>query len=258
MPARRLPLLLVATLLGGVMSTTAPVERARSGFEFLSPETREIQQDEFSNPGFQTVDAGAELFTTASEDGKSCETCHGIRGQKLKPQRIARYPVYSEPLGKPVTLQGQIHTCWTEQLGKPAMKYDHKDAIKLETFVRNLAEGRRIDVQINGPMRAYYEAGREFFYTPSGQLDMACAQCHERYVGARLRAQVLSQGQSNGFPVYRLANNRVNSLHERIRQCQNLLRAGFQKAGSDDYINLEVFMNARSNGLRIETPAIRY
>lgn len=217
-----------------------------------------MQQDEFSNPGFQTVDAGAELFATAAENGKSCASCHGIRGQKLQPQRIARYPVYSEALGKPVTLQGQIHACWTEQLGKPPMKYDHKDAIGLESFVRNLAEGRRIDVQINGPMQSHYEAGRKFFYQPSGQLDMACAHCHERYVGTRLRAQVLSQGQSNGFPVYRLANNRVNSLHQRIRQCQNLLRAAYQKAGSDDYIDLEVFMNARSNGLRIETPAIRY
>jgi sulfur-oxidizing protein SoxA len=258
MPTGKLSLLLVTSLLAGTVSGAGPGNKPRSGYEFLSPETRDMQEDEFSNPGFQTVDEGAELFITAGENGKSCASCHGDRGQKLKPRNIASYPVYSEQLEKPLTLQGQIHRCWTERLGKPAMKYDNKDAIRLETFVRNLAEGRRIDVETGGPMRPYYEAGREFFYKPTGQLDMACAHCHEQYVGARLRAQVLTQGQSNGFPTYRLANNRVNSLHERFRQCQNLLRAQFQKAGSDDYINLEVFMHARSNGLRIETPAIRF
>jgi sulfur-oxidizing protein SoxA len=258
MPTGKPILLLVTTLLAGATSSTGAADKPRSGYDFLSPETRGMQEDEFSNPGFQTVDEGAELFTTAGANGKSCASCHGDRGQQLKPRNIASYPVYSEELEKPVTLQGQIHRCWTERLGYPAMKYDHKDAIRLETFTRNLAAGRRIDVAIDGPMRPYYEAGREFFHKRTGQLDMACAHCHEQYVGARLRAQLLTQGQSNGFPTYRLANNRVNSLHQRFRQCQNLLRSQFKKAGSDDYINLEVFMHARSNGLRIETPAIRF
>jgi sulfur-oxidizing protein SoxA len=73
-----------------------------------------------------------------------------------------------------------------------------------------------------------------------------------------LRAQTLSQGQSNGFPVYRLQNTRVNGLHERFRQCQHNFRAKALKAGSDEYTNLELYINAIGNGLKIETPAIRF
>jgi sulfur-oxidizing protein SoxA len=72
------------------------------------------------------------------------------------------------------------------------------------------------------------------------------------------RGQVLSQGQTNGFPVYRFTEGQVTGLQERITQCLTKLRAEPFAADSPEYLNLEVYLSARSNGLRIETPAIRY
>ena len=43
--------------------------------------------------------------------------------------------------------------------------------------------------------------------------------------GELLRAQVLSQGQTNGFPTYRLASSSVIGTQTRINQCYKSVRA---------------------------------
>ncbi len=79
-----------------------------------------------------------------------------------------------------------------------------------------------------------------------------------QHQGQRLRGQVLTQGHSNGFPEYRLGSGRMTSLHGRFSECFRSFRAEPFEAGSQEYINLEVYLNARGNGLKIETPAVRY
>ena len=79
----------------------------------------------------------------------------------------------------------------------------------------------------------------------------------EDYAGGIIRANTLTQGQSNGFPTYRLKWNKVGSLHRRFRGCNKQVRATPYGYGSDEYVNLEVFLNARGNGLPVETPAVR-
>lgn len=91
-----------------------------------------------------------------------------------------------------------------------------------------------------------------------GQVDAACHQCHDYYAGRQFRGQALTQGQSNGFPVYRFTAGHMSGLQERFTECLSKLRAEPYPPGSEEYLNLEVYMSARSNGLTIETPAIRY
>ncbi len=250
-------LLLLATTLLFALSP-AHAREPKSGYAYLSEGVQEMQDDEFANPGYFTVDQGSELFDTAGENGKSCASCHGSNGEQLDPRRIAMFPMFDQPTQKPITLQGRIHACSTQNLGNAPMKYDGGDAIALETFVRNLARGETVNVQTDGPVAPFVQRGKAYFEARRGQMDMSCAHCHVNYEGLRLRAQVLSQGQLNGFPTYRLANQRVNGAHLRFRQCENRLRASFQKAGADDYVNLELYMMSRGNGLEIETPAVRF
>jgi sulfur-oxidizing protein SoxA len=86
---------------------------------------------------------------------------------------------------------------------------------------------------------------------------MACKNCHEDYAGTMIRANLLSQGQSNGFPTYRLKWQKVGSLHRRFRGCNSQVRATPYKAGSEEYVNLELFLANRGRGLPVETPAVR-
>lgn len=230
----------------------------KSGYEYLKQESREMQDDDFMNPGMSAVESGAALFGTAGKDGKSCASCHGEGGGKLDAARIASYPVYSDKLGRPVTLQQQIHICWTDRLRNAALKYDSPEALQLEVFVRNLARGEQVNVQTDGPMQPFWEQGREIYHTRAGQLDMSCNLCHVNYAGLQIRANTLSQGQSNGYPAYRLKNGRINGLHTRFNSCYEQFRAATLEPGSDEYVALEVFLNSRGNGLPIETPGVRF
>ena len=250
-------ILLLATTALPAMPAAQAME-PRSGYEWLSEQTREMQDDEFANPGYFTVDRGRELFNAPGKNGKSCAGCHGSDGEQLDIGRIATYPIFDRQTQKPRTLQGRIHACSRQHLGDAPMKYDGNRAIALETFVRNLARGERINVRTDGAIAPFVHKGKAYFEARRGQMDMACAHCHVNYVGLKLRAQALTQGQLNGFPTYRLANQKVNGIHLRYRQCENRLRASYQKPGADDYINLELYMMSRGNGLKIETPAVRF
>jgi len=229
-----------------------------SGYDYQTAEMQAMQDDDFANPGMMVVEAGEALFAIAGNNGKTCASCHGNGGSKLDVKRIATYPVYSETLKKPVTLRGQIMSCRNERMNGPALKVTSEDALQLEAFVRRLALGQAVAVDVSGAMAPYYQAGKKLFHTRWGQVDIACHQCHDYHAGRTFRGQTLTQGQSNGFPVYRYTSGEVVGLQKRITECLTNLRAEPYELGSEEYINLEIYMSARSNGLKIETPGIRY
>ncbi|MFW2439666.1 MAG: hypothetical protein ACN4GR_09870, partial [Arenicellales bacterium] len=109
--------------------TSVHAQPAKSGYNYLLPEMKEMQDDEFGNPGMLAVDAGEILFSTAGESGKSCASCHGDEGSKLDIKDIARYPVFNKALKKPVTLRGQILTCQNERIGNPTLEHASPEAI---------------------------------------------------------------------------------------------------------------------------------
>ena len=228
-----------------------------SGSVFLSEAMRQMQEDDFANPGMTTVEYGRSLFHKPGEEGTRCADCHGEEGAKIDRKAIARFPRWSEELERPITLQEQINICWEEKMDNFPYVYDCKELVGLETYVRYLARGETIDVETDGPVRPFYEAGEKLYRQRFGQLDMSCYHCHDQHRGAWLRGQLLNQGQSNGFPVYRLGSSRITSLHRRFSECLGSFRAEPFLPGSDEYINLELYVTARGNGLKIETPAIR-
>ncbi len=90
---------------------------AKSGYEFVKDETREMQDDEFQNPGFIAVEQGRELFNKTPDKGKSCASCHGEKGEKLDVKNLARYPIYDKEQGGIVRLQDKIMNCREKQSG---------------------------------------------------------------------------------------------------------------------------------------------
>ncbi|MBI1424262.1 MAG: sulfur oxidation c-type cytochrome SoxA [Gammaproteobacteria bacterium] len=245
-------------ILLAALATPTVAEQAISGYDFLTPEMQAMQDDDFANPGMTAVENGKTLFATPGKNGKSCAACHGDDGSKLNVKHIAAYPVYSAQLKGPLTLRKQILRCRNQRMGGPPLRYGDKQAIQLEAFVRRLAVGQPVAVDVSGPMAPYYATGKKLFHTRWGQVDIACHQCHDYHAGQTFRGQKLTQGQSNGFPVYRFTTGQVVGVQERISECLTNLRAEPYPLGSAEYDALEVYMNARGNGLKIETPGIRY
>jgi sulfur-oxidizing protein SoxA len=239
------------------MSATVMAGEARSGYEFIKPESRAMQDDDFANPGLLAVDKGRELFNNLQGESKSCAECHGEDGEKLTTKSIARYPVYKKDSKEIVTLQKQIARC-RENTGSKVLATNHPDLVALETFIRHLAAGVPVTVQTDGPVADLLKQGEELYKTRFGLIDMSCYQCHVMYSGQMIRGQKISQGQGNGFPAYRLATGEVTSLDQRIQQCLTLMQAEPFDAGSDENKLLELYIMSRSNGLKIETPAVRY
>ncbi|MES0328312.1 MAG: sulfur oxidation c-type cytochrome SoxA, partial [Gammaproteobacteria bacterium] len=148
--------------------------------------------------------------------------------------------------------------CRNDNTGGKALPTNHPDLLALETFVRNLAIGETVNVQTDGPMTKLLKQGEELYKTRYGLIDMACYHCHEVYPGQMIRGQKISQGQGNGFPAYRLGTGEITSLNQRIQQCLTTMRAEPFDADSDEINLIGLYIMSRSNGLKIETPAVRY
>ena len=115
-----------------------------------------------------------------------------------------------------------------------------------------------VNVAVDGPAAEWFEKGKEMYYTRYGQLELACANCHEDHWGDMIRADHLSQGQINGFPTYRLKNAKLNSIHGRFKGCiRDTTGRDLQAVGSPEFRALELYVAWRGTGLSVETPAVR-
>jgi sulfur-oxidizing protein SoxA len=88
-------------------------------------------------------------------------------------------------------------------------------------------------------------------------MNLSCASCHEQSAGKRLLAEIISQGQGNAFPAYRLEWQAVGSLQRRLRACLFGIRAEMPAEGSLPLAELELYLAWRGTGLPVETPGVR-
>ncbi len=234
-----------------------PLKEIISGWNFRTTETQELQQDDFDNPGYLWVDKGEDLWNTVEgKAGKSCATCHNDASKTMKGVG-ASMPKWDAKLGKPMTMENRINNCRVENMQAKPWKWEADQMLSMTAYVRNQSRGMPVNVQADGPMEPWVKRGKELYYTRVGQLDMSCANCHEANFGKYIRADHLSQGQSNGFPTYRLKWQKVGSLHRRFKGCMKNIRAKPYKRGSDEFVALEIYIAQRGKGLQIETPAVR-
>jgi sulfur-oxidizing protein SoxA len=101
------------------------------------------------------------------------------------------------------------------------------------------------------------ENGRALYEARQGQLNLSCAQCHDDNAGRRLAGNPIPQAHPTGYPLYRLEWQAVGSLQRRLRGCLSGIRAEAYPYGAPEYVDLELFLNARAAGMAIETPAVR-
>ncbi len=255
------PALAIAMMACVVITAPPPADPAfdtpRSGFEFLTPDLQALQTDDFANPGFLWVDQGSALWQAApTSGGQSCAQCHGDAEQSMVGV-AARYPAFNAEAGHVINLEQQINQCRRERQGEGELAYESSDLLALTAFVSRQSRGLPVEVDVTGPAEQSYRRGESYFYTRRGQLDLACSSCHADNVDRRLRGEAISQGQINGFPIYRQMWQEMASTHRMFAWCNDAVRAEPQAAGSQTYVDLELFLKARGKGLKVETPAIR-
>src|SRR4029450_11503613 len=69
------------------------------------------------------------------------------------------------------------------------------------------------------------ERGRKQYEQRIGQVNLACAQCHDQLPGKSLAGSSIPEGHVNGYPTYRLEWQGMGSLQRRLRNCLSGVRA---------------------------------
>jgi len=232
------------------------VKDKKSGYLYASKETQAMQDDDEENPASLWLEQGETLWVKKDgEAGKSCGSCHGAAANMRGVGNT--YPKVSKVTGKLFDLEDQINYCRTEYMKAPAFKWETQDMLGITMFVMNQSRGLPMNVSIDGPARPFFEEGERLYHTRRGQLNVACTQCHENNAGNQLRSDLLSEGRSNGFPLYRLKWQRPGSFDYRMEECYGQVRAQPEPFGSEELKKLQLYVAWRSNGLPVETPAVR-
>ena len=218
----------------------APSER-RSGYEFMSRETRAMQDDEITGPAVLTLLDGEALW------GKlGCQGCHQDAATSMKGV-AARYPA----------MVGSKLTTFEQQVRHkaPQLGYESRDLLALTAYVARQSRG--MPITIDEKAKPHIDAGRAFFHTRQGQLNLACAQCHDDNWGKKLAGTPIPQAHPTGYPLYRLEWQGVGSLTRRLRNCLTGMRAELYAHGALELVDLELYLMWRARGMKMEAPAVR-
>lgn len=236
---------------------TAATEPLPSGTSFLSEDLRARQADEMANPGMLWLSEGAELWERAAGAAqKSCASCHKDAANSMRGS-AARFPRVDPTSGHLLNLEGRINLCRTKHQEAKPFAYESDELLGLTALVARQSHGMPMNVSINDAAQPFFERGKAFFNRRQGQLNLACKHCHVDNAGQRLRGDTISHGVVTGYPAYRLEWQAMGSLHRRLRSCSYGVRAVRFPPGSQEYLELELYLAKRSQGVKIDTPAIR-
>lgn len=249
--------LALATLSATGSATENPASDRRSGYDFMSGETRAMQDDEAANPATLWLLDGEALWTRkAGTADVACASCHGDAAKAMKGV-AARYPAFDATLGRPINLEQRINACRTGAQQAPAFPYESRELLGLTTFVARQSRGMPIQISTDPKLQSFVERGRAAFERRQGQLNISCAQCHQQYANARLAGNAVTQGHPTGYPLYRLEWQAVGSLQRRLRNCLTGVRAEVSPYGAAELVDLELYLMWRARGMKLETPAVR-
>ncbi len=262
MPERFRALICCAGLLwfaSGALALEPPIPRSelKSGSEFTSEANRTLQADEFANPGMHWVTRGERLWGENTGGAlKSCATCHGEAAASMK-TAATRYPRIDPGAARLVNLSDRVNLCRERNQAAPPLALESEDLLALTAYVTHQARGMPMNVTIDSQNARDFERGRDRFYRRMGQMNLACAQCHDRKWGRIALFEKISQGHGTGFPAYRQEWQTLGSLQRRLRACYSALHAQMPPYGARELVELELFLAWRANGLPIEAPAVR-
>jgi sulfur-oxidizing protein SoxA len=252
----------VAVFVGIVIGATTlaaeiPLSERKSGYDFMGPDTRTMQDDDTTNPGMLWVLDGEALWKRkAGAENKSCADCHGDASTSMKGV-AARYPAFDAQRGRPIDLEQRVNICRADRQQATPLPFEGKELLALTAYIGRQSRGMPIEVADDERTKPFIEAGRDLFNRRQGQLNLSCAQCHDDNWGQKLAGAPVPQGHASGYPLYRLEWQALGSLQRRLRNCIVGMRAEPYAFGAPEYVDLELYLMWRARGMKVETPAVR-
>lgn len=223
----------------------------------MGRETRAMQDDDTANPAMLWVLEGEALWRRKSgSPNRACSDCHGDAGVSMQGV-AARYPAPDSTSGRMTNLEQRVNACRVEYQKMTPLPFESRELLALATFVARQSRGMPISVPVDVLTKPSLDSGRALFNRKIGQLDLSCAQCHDRNRGRHLAGNPIPQAHPTGYPIYRLEWQGVGSLERRLRNCMSGLRAVAYEFGAQELVDLEYYLMWRARGMKMETPAVR-
>ena len=244
-------------LAASAFAAEIPTADRRSGYDFMSRETRAMQDDDTANPGMLWVLEGGALWTRKTGPaGRACADCHGDARVSMKGV-AARHPAFDGARGRPINLEQRINACRVDRQGAPPLAYESRELLALAAYVARQSRGLPIEIAIDQRTQPFLEAGLAIYDRRQGQLNLACGQCHDANWGRQLAGNVIPQAHPTGYPLYRLEWQGLGSLQRRLRNCLVGIRAEPYEYGAPELVQLELYLMWRARGMTFEAPAVR-
>ena len=246
-----------ATTASDALPAAAATDARRSGFYSMGASTQAMQRDDALNPGMLWVKDGEALWNKpAGTSTKACASCHGDAKASMRGV-AARYPAFDDELKQPIALSQRIAQCRQKNQQAEPLRPEGDELLALETYVAHQSRGLPLAPPDDARLTLFRKNGEQRFRQQLGQLGLSCAQCHDDNAGKRLDGSVIPQGHANGYPLYRLEWQALGSLQRRLRNCMTGVRAEPFAFGSQELVELELYLAQRGKGLTIEAPAVR-
>jgi sulfur-oxidizing protein SoxA len=244
-------------LAGTVGAAEIPQAERRSGYSFMAADTRAMQDEDTANPGMLWVLEGETLWRRKlGAADKACADCHGDAGASMKGV-AARYPAFDKAIGGPVDLEQRINLCRVNHQNAPPLAYENRDLLALTALVARQSRAMPVETGNDPVLAPFIEQGHTLFMQRQGQLNLACANCHDDNWDRRLAGSAITQGHPTGYPLYRLQWQSLGSLQRRLRACMSGIRAQAYDYGAPELVALELYLMSRARGMPVETPAVR-
>ncbi|MGR9088620.1 MAG: sulfur oxidation c-type cytochrome SoxA [Gammaproteobacteria bacterium] len=229
------------------------------GVYAIDPVAREswLAIEEFP-PYESAIEEGKALFDAPFKTtGGHYADCFANRGIAV----AQNYPQWSRERGEVITLAKALNDCRINQ-GEAPLDQEKGEITKLLAYMAYTSRGRPINIVIpdDDPRAlAAYRQGKDFYYRRHGRLNFACATCHVKNAGKRLRSETLSAslGHTGNWPTFRLKWGEMGTLHRRFRECLTQIKAEAPPAQSIPLRNLEYFLSTMSNGIPVSGPSTR-
>ena len=234
-----------------------PLADRKSGSQFMSRQTQDIENDDTSNPAMLWVLDGEALWNKpAGADNKACSSCHQDAATTMRGV-AARYPAFDEKSSKVVNLEQRINLCRTDRQKASPLAYESRDLLALTAYLARQSKGMPIEAKDDSRTRPFREEGEKLYSERLGQLNLSCAQCHTDNWGQKLGGSLLPQAHPTAYPLYRLEWQTVGSLQRRLRNCMIGVRAEPYAYGDQELVNLELYLMWRARGMTMEAPGVR-
>ena len=224
-----------------------------------TPVEKRENLDPIENPGMWAIDKAQELWKQRQASGFSCNTCHNDPKTQFKTW-AASMPKWEPKLNKVLGVEEFItrHARATTGANWLMETVENRD---LSIYLHNLANGQPIKVDTtSAEAKAAIARGVELSKRKVGQLNMACNDCHGIAANHWIRGQWMGEpkGQYDHFPTWRTSLQTVWDIRQRFQWCSVNIRADELPPDAKEYGDLELYLAAQNEGLKLSVPGIRH